>query len=100
MAIRDTTKTLAVLAVVAATLPLHAEAPLKMETPYCKVESETVRRLDTPPRNAASFRAMAKRHPRNRREFGPPPSQQDFPGSVWDLANEFWYKDSNGDLLL
>ena len=94
------TKALAIVGLLATSPPLYAQSPQVMEDPYCKVESETVRRLDAPPRNAAAFRAMAKRHPRKRHEFGPPPSQRDFPGSVWDLANEFWYRSSTGDLLL
>ena len=74
-----------------------AEPNQKESLPYCKLESTTSHKLAAPPMNAGALRNLAKRH--HPRGFGPPPSQRDRPGAVWDTTNEFWYEDG-GDIFL
>ena len=75
----------------------HAQVSPQVRTPTCIFIGATTR-LETPPSNASTLRGIAKRnHPLG---FGPPPSQRDLPGSVWNPANEFWYKNSNGEVIL
>jgi len=93
-----TAGSLAALCFLVATSSSFAQSDQHQNVPYCKLESETSRKLEAPPQNAAALREVAKRH--HPRGFGPPPSQTDLPGSTWDLTNEFWYKDDSGELVL
>lgn len=70
-------------------------------SPYCLLTTSAAQLSIAAPKNAPALRNVAKRYPRNPREFGPPPSQTDIPGAVWDVSNEYWYQSNNkGELLL
>jgi len=67
-----------------------AEASTRLNEPLCQLESDTSHRITTPPRNASDLRTVAVRSLSH--GFGP--------FLVWDLDNEFWYRETNGDLVL
>jgi hypothetical protein len=68
-----------------------------VKNPTCILTGATTR-LEKPPSNASALRDLAKQH--HPPGFGPPPSQRDLPGSVWNLTNEFWYKNGSGEIIL
>lgn len=78
----------------------RAQAPHLEATPYCLLVSSSAQQSIVAPANAAALRGVAKRYPRNPREFGPPPSQTDIPGAVWDVTNEYWYQSADKVELL
>ena len=56
--------------------------------------------MSAPPASVRMLRDIARRHPNDPDQFGPPPRQQLFSGKRWDRSNEFWYTDSSGGINL